>query len=36
MVNPLSRFLSDIPPHLVEYINFENEDEADENGIIPF
>ena len=38
MVNPPSRFLSDIPSHLVEYINMNNEeDEADEEGIeMPF
>lgn len=35
MANPPSRFLSDIPSHLLEYINFETED-ADEDGIIPF
>ena len=33
MANPPSRFLADIPNHLVEYINFENE-ETDENGLI--
>ena len=31
-VNPPSRFLSDIPPHLVEFINF-NDGETDEEGI---
>lgn len=35
MANPPSRFLADIPSHLVQYINFENE-EADENGLIKF
>lgn len=35
-VNPPSRFLNDIPAHLVEYINF-NDDETDEEGIeMPF
>lgn len=35
-VNPPSRFLNDIPTHLVEYINF-NDDETDEEGIeMPF
>jgi hypothetical protein len=33
MVNPPSRFLSDIPPHLIEYINFGDEDNYDEDGI---
>ncbi len=32
IVNPPSRFLRDIPKHLVEYINFRN-DETDEEGI---
>jgi len=37
MVNPPSRFLSDIPPHLIEYINFGDEDNYDEDGIeMPF
>lgn len=38
MVNPPSRFLSDIPSHLVEYINFsDNESNVDEDGVeIPF
>ncbi len=36
IVNPPSRFLNDIPPHLVEYINF-NDNETDEEGIeMPF
>ncbi|HRY52951.1 MAG TPA: UvrD-helicase domain-containing protein [Candidatus Portnoybacteria bacterium] len=35
-VNPPSRFLNDIPPHLVELINF-NDEETDEDGIeLPF
>lgn len=35
-VNPPSRFLNDIPPHLVELINFGDE-ETDEDGIeMPF
>ena len=34
MVNPPSRFLADIPVHLVEYINFEKENGyIDEDGI---
>ncbi|MDD2753256.1 MAG: UvrD-helicase domain-containing protein [Candidatus Portnoybacteria bacterium] len=33
MVNPPSRFLSDIPAHLVEYINMDGEEETDEEGI---
>jgi len=34
MVNPPSRFLDDIPPHLVEYINFGNDkDTFDKDGI---
>jgi len=38
MVNPPSRFLDDIPSHLIEYINFGNdEDNVDEDGIeMPF
>lgn len=38
MVNPPSRFLDDIPPHLIEYINFgDDEDNVDEDGIeMPF
>ncbi len=36
MVNPPSRFLNDIPPGLVEYINVENDEEADKDGIFPF
>ncbi len=38
MVNPPSRFLSDIPPHLVEYINFGDANgKTDEDGIeMPF
>jgi DNA helicase-2/ATP-dependent DNA helicase PcrA len=37
MVNPPSRFLSDIPTSLMEYINFGDEEEADEDGLImPF
>lgn len=35
-VNPPSRFLNDIPPHLLELINF-NDEETDEDGIeLPF
>ena len=34
IVNPPSRFLDDIPPHLIEYINFGNDkDNLDEDGI---
>ncbi len=36
MVNPPSRFLSDIPSHLVEYINFEGENEQIIEGDDPF
>ncbi len=36
MANPPSRFLSDIPAHLVEYINFDNGDEEIIDGDDPF
>ncbi|TSC53877.1 MAG: DNA helicase II / ATP-dependent DNA helicase PcrA [Parcubacteria group bacterium LiPW_39] len=36
LVNPPSRFLSDIPSHLVEYINFEGNEEEIIEGDDPF
>jgi len=37
MANPPSRFLEDIPKHLVERVNFQDQDSIDENGLIqPF
>jgi len=36
MVNPPSRFLDDIPPSLVEYINIENGEEDKEGIEMPF